>query len=156
MGRTLYYNDVNARYHFAVNIFFCSQYFQFHLAWKFLHFDPRFIKICSQRHWSSKWLGAVRQQANVEQDLWRHKASLGNNELIMTNCQLYHQGDTSVKFVSKYKYFYTYMYLKMFSNARWFCSGSRDLTWASPKTMNTSRRNNVWILNLYRKSRWQV
>ena len=62
----------------------------------------RTLPMISQ-HWVRKWLGAVRQQAidwiSVDQDIQRHMASLGHNELITTGvyCFHYHSLCTALK-----------------------------------------------------------
>ena len=57
-----------------------------HLSLVKLPLDKRYWSIFTiSKHWFRQWLGAVSQQAitwaNVDQDLCRHMASLGHNEL---------------------------------------------------------------------------
>ena len=52
---------------------------------KFLSGEYHNTSLIISQHWLRQWLGAVKQQAitwaNVDPDLWRHMALLGDNGL---------------------------------------------------------------------------
>ena len=61
---------------------FSDEYLDLVFSLKFLSGEYHNTSLIISQHWLRQWLGAARQQtitwANVDPDLWRHMASLGD------------------------------------------------------------------------------